>query len=76
LASSLGIAGSPREAYQLDLRQWVQWCGEHQFALLGRAGRTSKASAATSKRVVERGRPSRAGCARSPPSIAMPKKKD
>jgi site-specific recombinase XerD len=28
-----GYGGLTREAYQLDLRQWVQWCAEHQLAL-------------------------------------------
>jgi site-specific recombinase XerD len=27
--------GLTREAYQLDLRQWVQWCAERQVALFG-----------------------------------------
>jgi site-specific recombinase XerD len=28
-----GYSGLTREAYQLDLRQWVRWCAEHQLAL-------------------------------------------
>jgi len=30
-----GHRGLTREAYQLDLRQWVQWCAERQVALFG-----------------------------------------
>ena len=30
-----GYSGLTREAYQLDLRQWVQWCTEREVALLG-----------------------------------------
>jgi site-specific recombinase XerD len=30
-----GYSGLTREAYQLDLRQWVQWCTEHQVSLFG-----------------------------------------
>jgi integrase/recombinase XerD len=30
-----GYGGLTREAYQLDLRQWVQWCAERQVALFG-----------------------------------------
>jgi integrase/recombinase XerD len=30
-----GYGGLTREAYQLDLRQWVQWCTEHHVTLLG-----------------------------------------
>ncbi len=31
----IGYGGLTREAYQLDLRQWVQWCTERQVALFG-----------------------------------------
>jgi hypothetical protein len=30
-----GYRGLTREAYQLDLRQWVAWCTERQVALFG-----------------------------------------
>ena len=30
-----GYSGLTREAYQLDLRQWVQWCTEREVALFG-----------------------------------------
>ena len=30
-----GYSGLTRDAYQLDLRQWVQWCAERQVALFG-----------------------------------------
>jgi site-specific recombinase XerD len=30
-----GYGGLTREAYQLDLRQWVQWCTEHHVTLFG-----------------------------------------
>jgi site-specific recombinase XerD len=30
-----GYRGLTREAYSLDLRQWVQWCAERQLALFG-----------------------------------------
>jgi site-specific recombinase XerD len=30
-----GYGGLTREAYELDLRQWVSWCAEHRLALFG-----------------------------------------
>src|SRR6267378_51997 len=30
-----GYGGLTRDAYQLDLRQWVQWCAQRQIALFG-----------------------------------------
>ena len=30
-----GYGGLTREAYQLDLRQWAQWCTEHHVRLFG-----------------------------------------
>lgn len=30
-----GYRGLTREAYQLDLRQYVQWCTEHHLTLFG-----------------------------------------
>jgi site-specific recombinase XerD len=30
-----GYSGLTRDAYQLDLRQWVQWCAERQVTLFG-----------------------------------------
>jgi site-specific recombinase XerD len=30
-----GYSGLTREAYSLDLRQWVQWCTERQLGLFG-----------------------------------------
>ena len=30
-----GYSGLTREAYQLDLRQWVQWCTERRVAVFG-----------------------------------------
>ena len=44
-----GYSGLTRDAYTLDLRQYVTWCTEHRVAVFGRAAPTSSASPATSR---------------------------
>jgi hypothetical protein len=46
-----GYRGPTRDAYALDLRQFVAWCTEHHLASSAPGGSTSSASPATSKRV-------------------------
>ena len=43
-----GYSGLTRDAYTLDLRQYVAWCTEDRLAVFGRAAPTSSASPATS----------------------------
>lgn len=72
-----GYSGLTREAYQRDLRQWVQWCTERKVALFSstRVRPTSKALAVTLKPAVVPAPQSRAGSAPSPASIGTPRKK-
>ena len=70
-----GYSGLTREAYALDLRQFVQWCTERQIALFGAVAPTSKGSPATSKPCGRAEQRSRGGCARSPASTATPNRK-
>src|SRR5437762_10299414 len=70
-----GYGGLTREAYQLDLRQWVQWCAERQVALFGARRADIEGFGRHSKPAVEHGPPSLGGCARSPASTGTPKKK-
>ena len=44
-----GYSGLTLEAYRLDLRQYVEWCAERTRPAL-RCTRTSRSSAATSRR--------------------------
>ena len=45
-----GYRGLTREAYALDLRQFVNWCCDHHLGLFSRlGGSTSSVSLATSK---------------------------
>ncbi len=39
-----GYSGLARDAYTLDLRQYVAWCTEHRLAVFGRAAPTSGTS--------------------------------
>ncbi len=70
-----GYRGLTRDAYALDLRQFIAWCEEHHVRLFAAAVRTSSASPETSKHVAGRGRQSPAGCARSPASTATPNRR-
>ncbi len=54
-----GYSGLTREAYMLDLRQYVAWCAERTCRVVRRVVRTSKRSAITSRRPVELVRRSR-----------------
>jgi len=70
-----GYSGLTRDAYQLDLRQYVQWCTEHQVTLFGARRADMKASAASWKPGAGRVRRSLGGCARSPTSTATQSKR-
>ena len=59
-----GYRGLTRDAYALDLRQFIAWCQEHKVRLSRRAGPTSSASLATSRPGDGRGQPSPVACAR------------
>ena len=62
-----GYSGLTREAYALDLRQYVAWCTEQRRRVVRCAPLpTSSRSAVTSRRSVERGPRSRGGSAPSP----------
>jgi hypothetical protein len=70
-----GYGGLTREAYALDLRQYVAWCTEHELTVFGARrgdietfGRCSKLSVGQERRL-------HAGCAPSRRSIATQKKK-
>jgi hypothetical protein len=71
-----GYTGLTREAYALDLRQYVAWCTEHRVRLFGARRADIEALAGTLRHRVGRGRLSRGDCARSRVSTATPKKKD
>jgi integrase/recombinase XerD len=69
-----GYSGLTRDAYTLDLRQYVAWCTEHRVAVFG-ARRASSASPATSSPWAERGPRSPASFARWLASTATPNRK-
>src|SRR4051812_26692573 len=71
-----GYSGLTFEAYQLDLRQWLQWCAERPVAFFCARRAASRPSAVTSKPAVAPERRSRDACARSPAFTDTPKKKD
>jgi integrase/recombinase XerD len=64
-----GYSGLTREAYELDLRQYANWCHQHHCACSRPAARTSSASPATWRSGAAHGPPSPVGCAPSPGSI-------
>ena len=70
-----GYGALTREAYQLDLRQWVQWCAERQVALFGARRADIEGFGRHLEACGEPARPSPAGCALSPASTATPKRK-
>ncbi len=70
-----GYSGLTREAYALDLRQYVTWCTEHQLRLFG-ARRADIESFGRDLETLGRARRrSRGGYAPSPASTGTPKKK-
>jgi hypothetical protein len=71
-----GYSGPTREAYALDLRQYVAWCTEHQVRLFGARRADIEAFGRHLELSVERGRRSPGGCARSRAFTATPKKKE
>jgi hypothetical protein len=70
-----GYRGATRDAYSLDLRQFVTWCDQHQLRLFRPAGLTSRATPPVWHNAVWPGRPCRGDCALGPGSTATPKKK-
>jgi integrase/recombinase XerD len=71
-----GDSGPTREAYALDLGQFVGWCAAHGVRLFGARRADIEAFGHHSRHRVGRGRPSRDGCARSRVSTGTPKKND
>ena len=71
-----GYSGLTRDAYALDLRQYVAWCTERDITLFGaRAAPTSSRSVATSRRSAGHEPRSVVGSAPSLPSTVTPKKR-
>ena len=70
-----GYSGLTRDAYSLDLRQFVKWTQTRHVALFDVARATSRGSPAIWRISVGRERQSRGGCARSPASTATRSKK-
>jgi hypothetical protein len=56
-----GYSGLTREAYTLDLRQYVAWCTEHRVAVFGARRADIECFAVTSTPWAGRGPPSPAG---------------
>ena len=59
-----GYSGMTRDAYELDLRQYVAWCDDHDLDCSRRAGLTSKNSPESWSAAAGLGRLWPAGCAR------------
>jgi hypothetical protein len=70
-----GYSGLTRDAYTLDMRQYVAWCTEHRVACSGRVAPTLSVSPVTSSRWAGPGPQSLAGCAPLPVSTATPNRK-
>jgi hypothetical protein len=70
-----GYSGLTRDAYTLDLRQYVAWCTKHRLAVFGRVAPISSVSPATSSPSVGPAPRSPAGCAPWPASTATPNRK-
>jgi hypothetical protein len=76
LASFLaGYRGLTRDAYALDLRQFVAWCDRHGLNLFAVAGPTSSCTPGRSRKLGVLGPPWPAGCAPSRASTATPKRR-
>ena len=71
-----GYTGLTRDAYTLDLRQYVAGVPNTGWRCSGRVAPISSVSLVTSSSWVEPGPPSPAGCARWPASIATPNRRD
>jgi integrase/recombinase XerD len=70
-----GYRGATRDAYALDLRQFVNWCTEHHLALFPCGEPTSSASPERSRTVVAPKQQSPGACVRWPGSTATPKRR-
>jgi hypothetical protein len=70
-----GYSGLTRDAYTLDLRQYVAWCTEHRVAVFGGVAPISSVSPVTSSPCAGPGPPSPAGCAPWPASTATPNRR-
>jgi hypothetical protein len=69
-----GYSGLTRDAYELDLRQFVGWCDDHQLDLFQVRRVDIEAFAGDSRGAGVPGRPWPEGCARSPASTATRKR--
>jgi hypothetical protein len=70
-----GYSGLTRDAYTLDLRQYVAWCTEHRLAVFGARRADIECFARHLESRVGPGPPSPAGCAPCPASTATPNRK-
>ena len=70
-----GYRGLTRDAYALDLRQFVAWCKEHDRRLFAVRRADIECFARDLEARGRAGRPSPAGCARWPASTATPSRK-
>jgi hypothetical protein len=70
-----GYSGLTREAYTLDLRQYLAWCTEHHLAVFGVRRADIECFARHLESLGRARPPSPAGCAPCPASTAMPNRK-
>ena len=70
-----GYSGLTRDAYTLDLRQYVAWCIEHRVAVFGARRADIECFARHLESLGRPGPRSPAGCARWPASTATPNRK-
>lgn len=70
-----GYSGLTREAYTLDLRQYVAWCTEHRVAVFGARRADIECLPATWRRSGGPGQQSPAGCAPCRVSTGTPNRK-
>jgi hypothetical protein len=70
-----GYSGLTRDAYTLDLRQYVAWCTEHRVAVFGARRADIECFAATSSPWAGPGPRSPAGSAPWPASTVMPNRR-
>jgi len=70
-----GYSGLTRDAYTLDLRQYVAWCAEHRVAVFGARRADIEGFARHLESLGGLGPRSPGGCAPSRASTATPKKR-
>ena len=70
-----GYSGLTRDAYTLDLRQYVAWCTEHRLAVFGARRVDIECFARHLESLGRAGPPSPAGCAPWPASTVTPNRK-